>query len=303
MSNIIKNLPCFPNMLSRFQRASSPRQTIILLGQEGSGKTTLLHRLKYGDAPTATPPGLYCQAETVIWKGQQYQILDIGGDGLSFRTQPQLKAFMDLESVVFFLVDSSTSDFKDAAQLLKEHLPQMLCAGVRFLWIIANKQDLVSEKASPTSKDAFREEFYNLLRPFRGQIMMCIADSGKFSGLTGTGVSDLLDQIPVFLHNHVGFRRLTMQCDTTAKAPCYGELLVPGSSKVDRYDLPDVKADIFIEYVRNQRIALDTHWSQLQMAYLALLECIKQGEGVFDAAEFLISNGWFGIESNREPHR
>jgi signal recognition particle receptor subunit beta len=278
------------NMFPLFQRPSS-RVTIILLGPEGSGKTTLLYRLKYGSSPVFTSPSLFSQAEMAYWKGQPYHLFDVGGDGLSFRTQPQLKALMNPKSVVFFLVDSTAPDFKEAAKVLGEHLPQMLKNGVRFLWIIANKQDLDPGKASTTSGEAFRETFHGLLRPFRGQIMMCIADSGKFSGLTGTGVSDLLDQIPIFLHNHADFKPLTLKSIHILNRCSDSKFSASGTQGTS------------MQCVRDQRTRLDVHMSQLQMAYLILLGCIGRSEGIFDAAELLTSGDWFRIESNREPHR
>jgi signal recognition particle receptor subunit beta len=278
------------NMFPLFQRPSS-RVTIILLGPEGSGKTTLLYRLKYGSAPVSTSPSLFSQAEMTYWKGQPYHLFDVGGDGLSFRTQPQLKVLMNPKSVVFFLVDSTAPDFKEAARVLGEHLPQMLKNGVRFLWIIANKQDLVSEKPSPTSEEAFRETFHGMLRPFRGQIMMCIADSGRFSGLTGTGVSDLLDQIPIFLHNHADFKPLALK-----------SIHIWNNCADSRISASETQRTS-MQSIRDQRTMLDAHLSQLQMAYITLLGCIRRGEGIFEAAELLTSNDWFHIERNREPHR
>lgn len=301
---------CMPKMLSGLsifgrKKPFRPRR-IILLGPEGSGKTTLSYRLMNLEAfPVAIPPGMFCVTQHAWWKGQAYQLVDVGGDGLSFRTLPRLqKHYYNADCMVLFLIDSTKPDLKDAARVLEAHLPYMIAQGTRYLWIVPNKQDLLTNEAAAFVGEALRYEVNRVLEPYSGKIMTSIADSGRFSGLTGVGIGDIFDEIPVFLDNHSTFVPISGIQKNETKDPG-----LPGTSeKLDVLSELDskrqeMKAEEFYDLVKSKVITLNTSSTQLRMAYLVLLECMSNGQGLFEASEILRSNGWISTEVCSKPHR
>ena len=297
---MMNRLPIF-----RGKRPLRPRR-IILLGPEGSGKTTLSYRLMNLDTfLVAIPPGMFCTTLHPWWRGQAYQLVDVGGDGLSYRTLPHLqKHYYNADCMVLFLVDSTNPDLKEAVRVLEAHLRYMVAQGTRFLWIVPNKQDLLTNEAAISIGEALRSEVSHVLEPYSGKIMASIADSGRFSGLTGVGIADIFDEIPVFLDNHAKFVPIsdTQKNDTEGSALTGTPQKINSSAKFDsRWQ--DAKAEEFYDLVRSKVITLDTQYIQLRMAYLVLLQCIKNGQGLFEAAEILKSHGWISRDASSEPHR
>jgi hypothetical protein len=307
-SNLVQS--CLPKMLNAFsilrgKLPSRPRR-IILLGPEGVGKTTLSYRLmNVGTFPVAIPPGMFCVTQHAWWKGQAYQLVDVGGDGLSFRTLPYLKkTYYNTDCLMLYLVDSTNPDLKEAVRVLEDHLPHMVAQGMRFLWIVPNKQDLLTNEDAIAAGEAIRFEFTRLLMPYTGKIMTSIGSGGRFSGLTGVGVGDVFDEIPLFLENYAGFVPSVgvLRNDIEEAEPAESPEKIDLTSKTD-LKWANMDAEEFYEAVKSKTIIINSPYTQLRIAYLVLLECQVNGQGIYEAAHIMKLNGWFSTEVYPRPHR
>jgi hypothetical protein len=194
-------------------------------------------------------------------------------------------------------------NFDRSIQALHENIRTMQDVGSKYIWVLLNKQDLIPEEQRESVVDSLRRRFeQELSRYDNTNLVWSVLDLPGFSALTGDRVSDLMDSIEATLGNE---ERTTPQEKTLlptvafAQLPSHSELV----TRIMTDGVEDIDADVFWKAFLACEIQDWNHRTHLRAGYIALLEAVKEGKGIFNPADTFLDHLKRLKEANPERFR
>jgi hypothetical protein len=283
-------------------------ERVLVFGNDAAGKTTLLYRLKLGELVT-TIPTIGFNVETIPHGKCDFTMWDVGGKptftvvvvfiNTDFSTgcdrlRPLYRHYVNADSIQLFVHSCTETEGRvdESIEELHANIKMMHEVGSRFIFILFNKQDLLPEEKRASIVDGLQRRFEKeLSRYSRTDVVCTILDLPGFSAFTGNRVHELLDPIQAVLdggqqHGRKQRRKDTPSSVPTAESPPESELV----ARISKEGMGETDADTFWAAFLSSDIPEWNHRTHLRAGYIALLETLKEGKGIFDAAEMFLDH-------------
>jgi hypothetical protein len=265
---------------------AKPRN-LLLLGPSGSGKTTFLNALKGRPLSSSFSPTIGVVTETTKHKSSEWQIIDVGGDGLCHRTMQYLKEYHNRDGASVFFHDCLNGNIQESVRILELHLAEMVDCKARFIWIVLNNTESLETANTSTDVGTVVKELGSVLQQQDGRILWRLWDQQYFTA-RDKGPEQLLEELGTFVQRSSGFEPRKEVTSTTESTICQNSLTCESA----REDVPIEQADAFWSlFGTHCGLLSTTHVERLGAIYLVLLEGINSRRGILETTERLLLNG------------
>ncbi|RBR14549.1 hypothetical protein FVER53590_06697 [Fusarium verticillioides] len=254
----------------------------LVLGNDASGKTTLLYRLKLKEA-VQTLPTIGFNVETIDYpNGEKVTLWDVGGcDAI----RPLIRHYMTQDRFLIFI--QSCTDTEDAERVefsleyLRMGLNMMLEYEAKHMFIIFNKQDLLSEEERPKVAKDLKDKIEAEIKPYADKLDIRILDTPGLSALGGCQVNNVMDEIRKTLKPKNAVKDTKAEIEMRERGPGEEEL----RNKIRTANAQSVDANTFWESFLDGSLEAWDHYTHLRAGFFIIHDCFGKGVGLLECAD------------------
>ncbi|KAF5624013.1 ubiquitin thiolesterase L3 [Fusarium tjaetaba] len=253
----------------------------LVLGNDASGKTTLLYRLKLNEAVQVIPT-IGFNVETIDYPdGEKVTLWDVGGcDAI----RPLIRHYMTQDRFLIFIqscTDTDSERVEFSLEYLRMGLNMMLEYEAKHMFIIFNKQDLLSEEERPKIVKDLRDKIEAEIKPYADKLDIKILDTPGLSALGGCQVHNVMDEIRKTLKPKNAAKDTKAEIELREKGPGEEELL----NKIRTANAQSADANTFWESFLDGSLEAWDHYTHLRAGFFIIHDCFGKGVGLLECAD------------------
>ncbi|KAF4336530.1 ubiquitin thiolesterase L3 [Fusarium beomiforme] len=253
----------------------------LVLGNDASGKTTFLYQLKLGEV-VQTIPTIGFNVETMEYPdGEKVTLWDIGGCD---KIRPLIRHYMLKERFLIFIQDCTDTDpwrIDFSLEYLRMGMQMMLEFEAKHIFIIFNKQDLLSPEERPKVIKDLKEKIEAEVAPYAESLDIKILDYPGLSALSGCQVHEAMDEIRKTLKPKKPTRDTKAEIEKREKGPSEEELV----DKIKTANAESVDAKTFWEQFLDGSLKAWDHYTHLRAGFFVMHDCFAKGLGLLECAD------------------
>jgi hypothetical protein len=205
--------------------------------------------------------------------------------------------FIAPEDVLFFVHDctSNEADTELSFQVFHNHMKQLVEKGVRFMWILLNKQDILAPGQREETVCRIRKRFEREIQQYQCEIVCKVVDIPGLSGMSGVGVRDVLDDVAETLRGHWKNEQAehdsqdsTYQNVSPLEAIRLG--IVGNQITTEKDGASEIGVEEFWDQFFSATLPQLDHRTRLRAGFLIILETLNRTEDISNAAEIFLSH-------------
>ncbi|KAF5531517.1 ubiquitin thiolesterase L3 [Fusarium phyllophilum] len=253
----------------------------LVLGSDTSGKTTFLYRLKLKEAVQALPT-IGFNVETIDYPdGEKVTLWDVGGcDAI----RPLIRHYMTQDRFLIFIqscTDTNPDRVEFSLEYLRMGLNMMLEYEAKHMFIIFNKQDLLSEEERPKIVKDLKAKIEAEIKPYTDKLDIKILDTPGLSALWGCQVHNVMDEIRKTLKPRNAAKDTKAEIELREKGPGEEEL----RNKIRTANAESADANTFWESFLDGSLEAWDHYTHLRAGFFIMHDCFGKGVGVLECAD------------------
>ncbi|KAF5664839.1 putative ubiquitin thiolesterase L3 [Fusarium denticulatum] len=253
----------------------------LVLGNDASGKTTFLYRLKFNEAVQALPT-IGFNVETIDYPdGEKVSLWDVGGcDAI----RPLIRHYMTQDRFLIFIqscTDTHHERVEFSLEYLRMGLNMMIEYEAKHMFIIFNKQDLLSEEERPKIVKDLKEKIEAEIKPYADKLDIKILDTPGLSALGGCQVYNVMDEIRKTLKPKSAAKDTKAEIEMREKGPGEEEL----RNKIRTANAESVDANAFWESFLDGSLEAWDHYTHLRAGFFVMHDCFGRGLGLLECAD------------------
>ncbi|PNP61570.1 hypothetical protein FNYG_13720 [Fusarium nygamai] len=253
----------------------------LVLGSDTSGKTTLLYRLKLKEAVQALPT-IGFNVETIDYPdGEKVTLWDVGGcDAI----RPLIRHYMTQDRFLIFIqscTDTEPWRVEFSLEYLRMGLNMMIEYEAKHMFIIFNKQDLLSEEERPIIVKDLKDKIEAETKPYADKLDIKILDTPGLSALGGCQVHNVMDEIRKTLKPKTAAKDTKAEIEMREKGPGEEEL----RNKIRTANAQSVDANTFWESFLDGSLESWDHYTHLRAGFFVMHDCFGRGLGLLECAD------------------
>ncbi|KAF4414824.1 ubiquitin thiolesterase L3 [Fusarium acutatum] len=253
----------------------------LVLGSDTSGKTTFLYRLKFGEAVQALPT-IGFNVETIDYPdGEKVTLWDVGGcDAI----RPLIRHYMTQDRFLIFIQSCTDTDperVEFSLEYLRMGLNMMIEYEAKHMFIIFNKQDLLSEEERPKIVKDLRTKIEAEIKPYADKLDIKILDTPGLSALWGCQAHNVMDEIRKTLTPKNAAKDTKAEIELREKGPGEEEL----RNKIRMANAQSVDANTFWESFLDGSLEAWDHYTHLRAGFFFMHDCFGKGLGLLECAD------------------
>ncbi|KAF4943226.1 hypothetical protein FGADI_13549 [Fusarium gaditjirri] len=253
----------------------------LVLGNDASGKTTFLYRLKLGEAVQALPT-IGFNVETIDHPdGEKVTLWDVGGcDAI----RPLIRHYMARDKFLIFIQSCTDTDpdrVEFSLEYLRMGLNMMLEYEAKHMFIIFNKQDLLSEEARPKVVKDLKAKIEAEISPYTDRLDIKILDTPGLSALWGCQVHNVMDEIRKTLKPRNAAKDTKAEIEQREKGPSEEELC----NRIRKANAESADAATFWELFLDGSLEEWDHYTHLRAGFFVMHDSFGRGLGLLECAD------------------
>ncbi|KAG5803687.1 hypothetical protein H9Q74_007234 [Fusarium xylarioides] len=253
----------------------------LVLGSDTSGKTTFLYRLKLKEAVQALPT-IGFNVETIDYPdGEKVTLWDVGGcDAI----RPLIRHYMTQDRFLIFIQSCTDTDpdrVEFSLEYLRMGLNMMLEYEAKHMFIIFNKQDLLSEEERPKIVKDLQTKIEAETKPYTDKLDIKILDTPGLNALWGCQVHNVMDEIRKTLKPKNAAKDTKAEIELREKGPSEEEL----RNKIRMANAESVDVNTFWTSFLDGSLEAWDHYTHLRAGFFIMHDCFGKGVGLLDCAD------------------
>ncbi|KAF5644563.1 ubiquitin thiolesterase L3 [Fusarium sp. NRRL 52700] len=253
----------------------------LVLGSDASGKTTFLYRLKFNEAVQAIPT-IGFNVETIDFPdGEKVTLWDVGGcDAM----RPLIRHYITQDRFLIFIQSCTDTDLdrvEFSLEYLRMGLDSMLEIKAKHMFIIFNKQDLLSEEEQTKIVKDLKEKIEAEIKPYADKLDIKILDTPGLSALSGCQVHNVMDEIRKTLEPKNAAKDMKAEIEKREKGPSEEEL----RNKIRTANAESADAKTFWESFLDGSLEAWDHYTHLRAGFFVMHDCFGRGLGLLECAD------------------
>ncbi|KAF5228124.1 hypothetical protein FANTH_14591 [Fusarium anthophilum] len=253
----------------------------LVLGNDASGKTTFLYRLKFGEV-VQTIPTIGFNVETIDHPdGKKVTLWDVGGCD---RIRPLIRHYMSQDRFLIFIqscTDTEPDRVEFSLEYLRMGLSMMLENEAKHMFIIFNKQDLLSEEERPQIVKDLKEKIEVEIKPYADKLDIKILDTPGLSALSGCQAHDVMDEIRKTLKPKKPAKNMKAEIEQRERGPSEEEL----RNKIRTANAESADAKTFWASFLDGSLEAWDHYTHLRAGFFVMHDCFGRGLGLLECAD------------------
>ncbi|KAF5604480.1 ubiquitin thiolesterase L3 [Fusarium subglutinans] len=253
----------------------------LVLGNDASGKTTFLYRLKFGEV-VQTIPTIGFNVETIDHPdGEKVTLWDVGGCD---RIRPLIRHYMSQDRFLIFIqscTDTESGRVEFSLEYLRMGLNMMLEYEAKHMFIIFNKQDLLSEEERPQIVKDLKEKIEAEIKPYADKLDIKILDTPGLSALSGCQAHHLMDEIRKTLRPQKPAKNTRAEIEQREKGPSEEEL----RNKIRTANAESADTNTFWQSFLDGSLEAWDHYTHLRAGFFVMHDCFGRGLGLLECAD------------------
>ncbi|SCV53829.1 probable ubiquitin thiolesterase L3 [Fusarium fujikuroi] len=238
----------------------------LILGNDASGKTTFLYRLKFGEAVQALPT-IGFNVETIDHPdGEKVTLWDVGDRFLIF---------------IQSCTDTDPDRVEFSLEYLRMGMNMMLEYGAKHMFIIFNKQDLLSEEERPKIVKDLKAKFEAEIKPYADKLDIKILDTPGLSALWGCQAYNVMDEIRKTLTPKNAANDTKAEIELREKGPSEEEL----RNKIRTANAESANANTFWDSFLHGSLEAWDHYTHIRAGFFVMHDCFGRGLGLLECAD------------------
>ncbi|QGI83986.1 hypothetical protein CEK26_010705 [Fusarium fujikuroi] len=253
----------------------------LILGNDASGKTTFLYRLKFGEAVQALPT-IGFNVETIDHPdGEKVTLWDVGGcDAI----RPLIRHYMTQDRFLIFIQSCTDTDpdrVEFSLEYLRMGMNMMLEYGAKHVFIIFNKQDLLSDEERPKTVKDLKTKIEAEIKPYADKLDIKILDTPGLSALWGCQAYNVMDEIRKTLTPKNAANDTKAEIELREKGPSEEEL----RNKIRTANAESANASTFWKSFLDGTLEAWDHYTHLRAGFFVMHDCFGRGLGLLECAD------------------
>ncbi|KAM0075429.1 hypothetical protein ACKRZS_012518 [Fusarium odoratissimum] len=253
----------------------------LVLGNDASGKTTFLYRLKFNEAVQALPT-IGFNVETIDYPdGEKVTLWDVGGcDAI----RPLIRHYMAQDRFLVFIQSCTDADpdrVEFSLEYLRMGMNMMLEYEAKHMFIIFNKQDLLSEEERPKVVKELKAKIEAEIKPYADKLDVKILDNPGLSALWGCQVHNVMDEIRKTLKPKNAAKDTKAEIEQREKGPSEEEL----RDRIRTANAESADAKTFWESFLDGTLEEWDHFTHLRAGFFVMHDCFGKGLGLLECAD------------------
>ncbi|KAH7243654.1 ADP-ribosylation factor family-domain-containing protein [Fusarium redolens] len=253
----------------------------IVLGSDTAGKTTFLYRLKFKEA-VQTLPTIGFNVETIDYPdGEKVTLWDVGGcDAI----RPLIRHYMAKDRFLIFIQSCTDTDpdrIEFSLEYLRMGMEMMLEYEAKHMFIIFNKQDLLSEEERPKVVKDLKSRIEAEIKPYANKLDIKILDYPGLSALWGGQVHKVMDEIRKTLKPKKPAKDTKAEIEQREKGPSEEEL----RNRVRTANAESADAKTFWESFLDGSLEEWDHYTHLRAGFFVMHDSFSKGFGLLECAD------------------
>ncbi|KLO88059.1 putative ubiquitin thiolesterase L3 [Fusarium fujikuroi] len=253
----------------------------LILGNDASGKTTFLYRLKFGEAVQALPT-IGFNVETIDHPdGEKVTLWDVGGcDAI----RPLIRHYMTQDRFLIFIQSCTDTDpdrVEFSLEYLRMGMNMMLEYGAKHMFIIFNKQDLLSDEERPKTVKDLKTKIEAEIKPYADKLDIKILDTPGLSALWGCQAYNVMDEIRKTLTPKNAANDTKAEIELREKGPSEEEL----RNKIRTANAESANASTFWKSFLDGTLEAWDHYTHLRAGFFVMHDCFGRGLGLLECAD------------------
>ncbi|KAF9781072.1 hypothetical protein IL306_014112 [Fusarium sp. DS 682] len=253
----------------------------IIIGNDTCGKTTFLYRLKFGEAVQAIPT-IGFNVETMEYPdGDKVTLWDVGGCD---KIRPLIRHYMLKDRFLIFIQNCTDTDpdrVEFSFEYLRMGMEMMLEFEAKHMFIIFNKQDLLSPEERPKVVKDLKAKIEAEIRPYADKLDIKILDSPGLSALWGCQVHKVMEDIRKTLTPKKATGDTKTEIEKLEKGPSEEELV----NRIRTANAESVDAKTFWESFLDGSLEEWDHYTHLRAGFFVMHDCFAKGLGLLQCAD------------------
>ncbi|EXL73916.1 hypothetical protein FOPG_10858 [Fusarium oxysporum f. sp. conglutinans race 2 54008] len=253
----------------------------LVLGNDASGKTTFLYRLKFNEVVQAIPT-IGFNVETIDYPdGEKVTLWDVGGcDAI----RPLIRHYMAQDRFLVFIQSCTDADpdrVEFSLEYLRMGMNMMLEYEAKHMFIIFNKQDLLSEEERPKVVKELKAKIEAEIKPYADKLDIKILDNPGLSALWGCQVHNVMDEIRKTLKPKNAAKDTKAEIEQREKGPSEEEL----RNRIRTANAESADAKTFWESFLDGTLEEWDHFTHLRAGFFVMHGCFSKGLGLLECAD------------------